>query len=99
MLLSGLAVAFTFAHVAFNLSHTLSCFTCNNIVVSFWHIRTLRPTDTLTLKLFQKDMEKTCSTNTVRLWQTQDIKDLFIEENGQLFYIKPANYEISDTRK
>lgn len=72
----------------------------NDLTIGF--LKKAGTVDSITINgnaCFQKDMEKTCSTNTVRLWQTQDIKDLFIEENGQLFYIKPANYEISETRK
>ena len=62
-----------------------------------------RPTDTRTLIPFLKDMEL------YRPFKYQEIvadagyeseeNYLFREENGQLAYIKPQNYEISKTRK
>lgn len=62
-----------------------------------------RPTDTRTLIPFLKDMEQYLP------FQYQEIvadagyeseeNYLFLEENGQLSYIKPQNYEISKTRK
>jgi len=61
------------------------------------------PTDTLTLKPFLKDMEKNL------LYKYREVvadagyeseeNYLFIEENGQLAYIKPSNHEISKTRR
>ena len=62
-----------------------------------------RPTDTMTLIPFLKDME-----NHLSFRYTEIVADagyeseenyLFIEENGQIAYIKPQNYEISKTRK
>ena len=62
-----------------------------------------RPTDTMTLIPFLKDME-----NHLSFKYTEIVADagyeseenyLFIEENGQISYIKPQNYEISKTRK
>ena len=61
------------------------------------------PTDTMTLIPFLKDME-----NHLSFKYTEIVADagyeseenyLFIEENGQISYIKPQNYEISKTRK
>ena len=62
-----------------------------------------RPTDTRTLIPFLKDMEQHLP------FKYQDIvadagyeseeNYLFIKNNGQISYIKPANYEISKTRK
>lgn len=62
-----------------------------------------RPTDTRTLIPFLKDMEQHLP------FKYQDIvadagyeseeNYLFIKNNGQIAYIKPANYEISKTRK
>lgn len=62
-----------------------------------------QPTDTTTLIPFIKSME-----NSLRFKYRNIIADagyeseenyLFIEENGQTAFIKPANYEISKTRK
>lgn len=68
----------------------------------FWADISARPTDTLTLRPFLKDMEENL------LYKYREIvadagyeieeNYLFILENGQLSYIKPANYEISKTR-
>lgn len=62
-----------------------------------------RPTDTRTLIPFLKDMERHLP------FKYQDIvadagyeseeNYLFIQNNGQTAYIKPANYEVSKTRK
>lgn len=68
-----------------------------------WLTISPNPTDTNTLIPFLKDMEKHLT------FKYRDIvadagyeseeNYLFIEENGQVAFIKPANYEISKTRK
>lgn len=68
-----------------------------------WLTISPRPTDTRTLIPFLKDMEK------YLIFKYKDIvadagyeseeNYLFIEENGQVAFIKTANYEISKTRK
>ncbi len=68
-----------------------------------WLTISPRPTDTRTLIPFLKDMEEH-----LRFKYRDIVADagyeseenyLFIEENGQVAFIKPANYEISKTRK
>ena len=68
-----------------------------------WLTISPHPTDTRTLIPFLKDMEK------YLIFKYKDIvadagyeseeNYLFIEENGQVAFIKTANYEISKTRK
>lgn len=62
-----------------------------------------QPTDTTTLIPFLKDAEnhlKFKYTNiTADAGYESEENYLFLESNGQLSYIKPANYEISKTRK
>ncbi len=62
-----------------------------------------QPTDTTTLIPFLKDAEdhlKFKYTNiTADAGYESEENYLFLENNGQLSYIKPANYEISKTRK
>ena len=82
---------------AYNLQHAVD----SEYIV--WADISARPTDTLTLKPFLQDMEANL------LYKYREVvadagyeseeNYLFIEGNGQLSYIKPANYEISKTRK
>ena len=82
---------------AYNLQHAVD----SEYIV--WADISARPTDTLTLKPFLKDMEENL------LYKYREVvadagyeseeNYLFIEGNGQLSYIKPADYEISKTRK
>ena len=62
-----------------------------------------QPTDTTTLIPFLKDAEKHLNFKykniTADAGYESEENYLFLEENGQLSYIKPANYEISKTRK
>ena len=62
-----------------------------------------QPTDTTTLIPFLKDAEKHLKFKykniTADAGYESEENYLFLEENGQLSYIKPANYEISKTRK
>ena len=62
-----------------------------------------QPTDTTTLTPFLKDVEKHLNFKykniTADAGYESEENYLFLEENGQLSYIKPANYEISKTRK
>ena len=62
-----------------------------------------QPTDTTTLIPFLKDAEEHLKfkyTNiTADAGYESEENYLFLESNGQLSYIKPANYEISKTRK
>lgn len=62
-----------------------------------------QPTDTTTLTPFLKDAEKHLNFKykniTADAGYESEENYLFLEENGQLSYIKPANYEISKTRK
>ena len=62
-----------------------------------------QPTDTTTLIPFLKEAEQHLKfkyTNiTADAGYESEENYLFLEENGQLSYIKPANYEISKTRK
>lgn len=62
-----------------------------------------QPTDTTTLIPFLKDVEKHLNFKykniTADAGYESEENYLFLEENGQLSYIKPANYEISKTRK
>ena len=62
-----------------------------------------RPTDTRTLIPFLKDMELYLPFKYQEIVADAGYESeenyLFLEENGQLSYIKPQNYEISQTRK
>ena len=62
-----------------------------------------RPTDTRTLIPFLKDMELYLPFKYQEIVADAGYESeenyLFLEENGQLTYIKPQNYEISKTRK
>jgi transposase len=62
-----------------------------------------RPTDTRTLIPFLKDMESYLPFKYQEIVADAGYESeenyLFLEENGQLAYIKPQNYEISKTRK
>ena len=62
-----------------------------------------RPTDVTTLVPFLKDMEKHLSFKYTEICADAGYESeeayVFLEENGQLSYIKPQNYEISKTRK
>lgn len=62
-----------------------------------------QPTDTTTLIPFLKDAEKHLNFKykniTADAGYESEENYLFLEGNGQLSYIKPANYEISKTRK
>ena len=62
-----------------------------------------QPTDTTTLIPFLKDAEKHLNFKykniTADAGYESEENYLFLEENGQLSYIKPANYEISKMRK
>lgn len=62
-----------------------------------------RPTDTRTLIPFLKDMELYLPFKYQEIVADAGYESeenyLFLEENGQLAYIKPQNYEISKTRK
>lgn len=68
-----------------------------------WVDISAHPTDTLTLIPFLKDMERHLSYKYSEIVADAGYESeenyLFIEENGQLAYIKPQNYEISKTRK
>ena len=62
-----------------------------------------QPTDTTTLIPFLKEAEEYLDFKykniTADAGYESEENYLFLEENGQLSYIKPANYEISKTRK
>ncbi len=62
-----------------------------------------QPTDTTTLIPFIKDMESHLSFKYQNIVADSGYESeenyLFIEENSQIAFIKPANYEISKTRK
>lgn len=62
-----------------------------------------QPTDTTTLIPFLKDMEEHLSFKYKKITADSGYESeenyLFIEENEQLAFIKPSNYEISKTRK
>lgn len=62
-----------------------------------------QPTDTLTLIPFLKSMEHHLSFKYKKIVTDAGYESeenyLFIDQNGQLAFIKPANYEISKTRK
>jgi len=82
---------------AYNLQHGVD----SEYIV--WLDISQRPTDTLTLIPFLKKIE-----NGLGFKYTNIVADagyeseenyLFIEENGQVAFIKPANYEVSKTRK
>ncbi len=68
-----------------------------------WLDISARPTDTRTLIPFIKDMEKHLPFKYTEVVADAGYESeenyLFLEENGQLAYIKPQNYEISKTRK
>ena len=68
-----------------------------------WIDVSAHPTDTLTLIPFLKDMENHLSYKYGEIVADAGYESeenyLFIEENGQIAYIKPQNYEISKTRK
>ena len=62
-----------------------------------------QPTDTTTLIPFLKDMEEHLSFKYRKIVADAGYESeenyLFLERNGQLSFIKPANYEISKTKK
>lgn len=62
-----------------------------------------QPTDTTTLIPFLKDMENYLSFKYSKIVADAGYESeenyLFLEQNGQIAFIKPANYEISKTRK
>ncbi|WP_122641496.1 IS1182 family transposase [Luxibacter massiliensis] len=68
-----------------------------------WLDISARPTDTRTLIPFLKDMECYLPFKYQEIVADAGYESeenyLFLEENGQLSYIKPQNYEISKTRK
>ena len=68
-----------------------------------WVDISARPTDTMTLIPFLKDMERHLSFKYSEIVADAGYESeenyLFIEENGQIAYIKPQNYEISKTKK
>ena len=68
-----------------------------------WLDISARPTDTTTLIPFLKDMEQHLPFKYQEIVADAGYESeenyLFIEENGQLAYIKPQNYEISKTRR
>lgn len=82
---------------AYNLQHGVD----SEYIV--WLTVSPRPTDTTTLIPFMKSMEEHLGfkyTNVVAdAGYESEENYLFLEENGQLAFIKPANYEISKTRK
>jgi len=82
---------------AYNLQHGVD----SEYIV--WLDISRRPTDTATLIPFLKKMEEKLGfkyTNIVAdAGYESEENYLFIEENGQVAFIKPANYEISRTRK
>ena len=82
---------------AYNLQHGVD----SEYIV--WLTVSPRPTDTTTLIPFMKSMEEHLGfkyTNIVAdAGYESEENYLFLEENGQLAFIKPANYEISKTRK
>ena len=62
-----------------------------------------QPTDTTTLIPFLKSMEKNLNFKYLKIvadagYESEENYS-FIEDNNQLSFIKPANYEISKTRK
>lgn len=63
----------------------------------------LQPTDTTTLIPFLKIMEERLNFKYLKIVSDAGYESeenyLFIEENKQIAFIKPANYEISKTRK
>lgn len=62
-----------------------------------------QPTDTTTLIPFLKDMENYLTFKYSKIVADAGYESeenyLFLEQNGQIAFIKPANYEISKTRK
>ena len=82
---------------AYNLQH------CVDSEYITWLTIGPQPTDTTTLIPFLKDAEKHLNFKykniTADAGYESEENYLFLEENGQLSYIKPANYEISKTRK
>ena len=82
---------------AYNLQHAVD----SEYIV--WAGISARPTDTLTLRPFLQDMEENLRYKYLEIVADAGYESeenyLFIEENGQLSYIKPSNYEISKTRK
>lgn len=62
-----------------------------------------QPTDTTTLIPFLKDAEEYLNFKYINITADAGYESeenyLFLESNGQISYIKPANYEISKTRK
>lgn len=62
-----------------------------------------QPTDTTTLISFLKSMEENLSLKYLKIVADAGYESkenyTFIEENNQIAFIKPANYEISKTRK
>ena len=68
-----------------------------------WVDISAHPTDTRTLIPFMKDMEKHLSFKYTEVvcdagYESEE-NYAFLEENGQLSFIKPVNYEISKTRR
>ena len=82
---------------AYNLQHGVD----SEYVI--WLDISSRPTDTRTLIPFLKDMEENLPFKYLDIVADAGYESeenyLFIKENGQVSYIKPANYEISKTRK
>ena len=82
---------------AYNLQHAVD----SEYIV--WAAVSPHPTDTLTLRPFLREMEENLFYKYREVVADAGYESeenyLFIEENGQLSYIKPANYEISKTRK
>ena len=68
-----------------------------------WVDISAHPTDTRTLIPFLKDMEKHLSFKYTEIVADAGYESeenyAFLEENGQLSFIKPTNYEISKTRR
>lgn len=82
---------------AYNLQHGV-----DSEYITWLTIRS-QPTDTTTLIPFLKDAEEHLKYKykniTADAGYESEENDLFLESNGQLSYRKPANYEISKTRK
>ena len=82
---------------AYNLQHGVD----SEYIV--WIDVSQRPTDTMTLIPFLKKMEEKLSFKYRNIVADAGYESeenyLFIEENGQVAFIKPANYEISKTHK
>ena len=82
---------------AYNLQHGV------DLEYVTWLDISSRPADTRTLIPFLKDMELHLPFKYQEIVADAGYESeenyLFLEENGQLAYIKPQNYEISKTRK